>query len=167
MLRRFIFGLGLLILSATLLLIHTSDAQAGVQTGTRNIPAMQATLVPPLASIPDDARLLELNKPLTDSMDDSEKSAVRYYKFPAKAGERYHVVITVQSGNFGTNATIASTDFLQVLATTEGDTLINSSLHFAIPLDETYGVVVEYVAATVGTPAPGTISVMLTQDAAK
>jgi len=122
------------------------------------------TTVPP-AALSADAQPLTPDQPITDSLDD--KIGYRFYKFNARMGESYRVTIEVKTGNFWTNTTITGPDSDVVLGSTQGDTLIDSMLHFAIPQDDTYNVLVDYITPTFGTPAPGTFTITLSKVTAK
>ncbi len=170
MLRRTAFGsllgIGLFISVAALLLIVTPAVQgARLTPHLHNIPRLAPTAVPGGGSLlPDDATPLELDKPLTESLDD--KIVYRYYKFNGKIGEIYKITLSAVSGNFRTNIIITSPNSDYVLGTAEGDTLIDSTMRVVIPVDNTYGVIIEYFPATIGTPVPGNISVTLSKVAA-
>src|SRR5438270_12416427 len=95
-----------LVLAGTMLLVlvilsggHGSTAQALKQATT------QATLPP---EIPPDTQALELDKPVTDSLDPN--TGIRFYTFTAKAGQLIRVSVDPKSGNFFTTLTIMSSD---------------------------------------------------------
>ncbi|MHB8626854.1 MAG: hypothetical protein ACYDBJ_19355 [Aggregatilineales bacterium] len=158
--RRIALGLGLCMCVLGLLLIgQTLAPNASAQRAHVQRPALMLTGVPTLSL--NDARELTPGQPLTDAID--ENTAVRAYKFSAKAGETYRLAVDLQTGNFWTTVSVTSSDFSQILGESDGEALIDSALHVAIPSSGEYAVTVEYVPATVGTPTPGNYTVTLTR----
>jgi hypothetical protein len=157
--RRIALGWGMCVCVFGLLLIgQTLAPNASAQSAHSKYSALTRTVVPTLSL--NDARELTPGQSLTDTID--ENTAIRAYKFSAKAGETYRLAVDVQSGNFWTTVSITSGDFSQILGESDGEALIDSALHVAIPSDGAYAVTVQYVPATIGTPTPGNYSVTLT-----
>jgi hypothetical protein len=158
--RRIAVGVGLGACLVGLLLInHSLAPDAVAQNVHSRRPAFVATLIPTLSL--NEARELSPGQPFTDSLD--ENTSVRAYKFNAKAGETYRLAVDAQTGNFWTTISVTSSDFSEILGESDGEALIDSTLHVAIPTDGEYAVTVEYVPATIGTPTPGTYAVTLTR----
>src|SRR5271165_4158841 len=104
-----------------------------------------------------DAKPIVVGQPITDTLD--EATSARQYRFDAKAGESYRVSLEVLTCNFWTVLSITSADFSQMLGSSDGEALIDSSLHVAIEKDGAYVVTVEYATPSFGTASPGTYAV--------
>jgi len=113
------------------------------------------------ASSFDTAPMLTPETTVTDTLD--KNVALHSYRFNAKAGEQYRVVAEVKSGSFFMSLSVVSLDLVQVLAESDGANLIDSTLHFAIPTEATYGVIVSYIGTPLTTPVPGTYAITLTR----
>ena len=158
--RRMALGLGFgVCLFSVLLIGQTLALNASAQHTSLKRAGLLLTAVPTLSL--NDARELTDGQPLTDALD--QNAAGRAYKFGAKAGETYRLAVDVQSGNFWTAVSVTSGDFSEILGESDGESLIDSALHVAIPADGEYAVTVVYVPATIGTPTPGNYTVTLTR----
>jgi hypothetical protein len=155
------FGLGIGLLTILWLSINFSPLNLVSAANNNKRLATMATQSAPSSF--DKAPVLTPDQALTDILD--ANTALHSYKFSAKAGEQYRVSVAVKSGNLVTSLSVVSTDLIQVLGESDGAALIDSTLHFAIPTDSTYGVIVSYIGigATPGTPAPGTYTITLTR----
>ena len=109
----------------------------------------------------DKAPVLVPGQTVTDSVD--ETTALRSYRFEAKSGEQYRIAVALTDGNYFTSVSVVSADLIHVLGESDGADLIDSSLHFAIPADATYGVIVSYIAPSSSTPMPGKYTIVFTQ----
>lgn len=158
--RRITVGLAFGVCLAGLVLISQPLAPTvSAQHAHSQRPALIASAIPTLSL--NDAHELTSGQPFTDSLDES--ILVRAYKFAAKAGESYRLAVDVQTGNFWTTVSVTSADFSEILGESDGEALIDSALHVAIPTDGEYAVTVEYVPATIGTPVPGNYTVTLSR----
>ena len=158
----FQFGLGIGLLTILWLSINSSPLSlVSAANNANNKLAVIATQSAPSSF--DKAPVLTSDQAITDTLD--ANTALHSYKFSAKAGEQYRVTVAVKSGTLVTSLSVVSTDLMQVLGESDGATLIDSTLHFAIPADATYGVIVSYIGigSTLGTPAPGTYTITLTR----
>src|SRR5262245_53044202 len=99
--------LSLLILSGG----HGGSVQAMKQ-------ATAAATLPP--EVPPDTQVLELDKPVIDSLDPN--NGIRFYTFTAKADQLIRVSVEPKSGNFYTTLTIMASDLDTTLGGTIGET---------------------------------------------
>jgi hypothetical protein len=148
--QAFLFALFGITLVAVLALsggvVHSNSAQ-----GT------QGTGLPP--ELPPDTTPLQLDKPLTASLD--PKTTIHFYTFAGKAGQLIRISVEPKSGNFYTTLTIMSEDLDTILGGTIGEALVSGSVVVKLPDDATYAISVEYADSTIGTPTPGQYEIVV------
>ena len=118
----------------------------------------QATDAPEL---PPDTKTLEFDKPITETLDMNTPS--RLYKFQAKANQIVRLTVEPKTDNFFTTISILTLDLQTQLGGTIGEALVAGSIIIKVPNDGTYVVSVDYADSTIGTPAPGSYQITLSE----
>jgi hypothetical protein len=119
--------------------------------------ALQGTATPPAQELPPDAKTLELDKPLTESIDPN--TSIRFYTFNAKGGQLYRITLEPTSGTFYTTTTIMTLDLETIIGGTIGENLISGSLVVRPPADGTYAISVEFADIKENSPATGSYEI--------
>ena len=122
-------------------------------------PAMRATVDASSSEIPPDAKRLELDKPIVETIDPN--SAIRFYTFEAKGGQLYRLTLDPKTGTYFTTTTIMTLDLQTIVGGTLGENLISGSLVVRIPADGTYAVSIEYADINDNNSASGSYEISL------
>jgi hypothetical protein len=122
-------------------------------------PLMQGTATPSAQELPPDARALELDKPLTETIDPN--TSIRFYTFNAKGGQLYRITLEPKSGTFYTTTTIMTLDLETIIGGTIGENLISGSLVIRPPSDGTYAISIEFADIKENVPASGSYEISL------
>jgi hypothetical protein len=157
--QRFIFAFGSSMVLALILVFSSAITAQGAQhQSSLHYSPLQAT---PPSELPPDTKILELDKPITDSLEPEKPG--RFYKFDAKADQLLRLSIEPKSTDLFAMITILDSDLQTILGGTQGEALLGGSIILRVPANGTYVVSVDYSDMMIGTPTAGSFDVTLSE----